>query len=588
MLPFEKVLPSIIAAYDQGRLVPFIGAGASAGACVMWEDFVGNLEVAAGMRPRCDSDLVQRAARAVRKLKNDEPPGTNRFFQAVRKSLPTDEPIPPPLPSLELAKFWWPLVVSTNYDDWFYKLWNSKHATLQAEEAQEQSWNQMIVCGRSRSDCQRILMSLGNPDNPLLWAVQGFLGGQAKQNGAEPPNIHNLESQIAIGHEEYRREALANQHFRRCFGEVYRSRSFLFIGSNLAEHYFRSLFDETIEFHGSNPTMHFAFIRIGEVDTEFLVEQYQIQVIEFNDFTELPKLISQFYDNLTSHRPRVISWSFSLLDQWPIESLQRPPVLKIKRRKLPMSKQGEAVLLGCRIKRRKHAEPMFGELVKQTFKENYEGAELNARDVHRVEEPSLTVTLWRHDRFPQVFFLEAQQNALALRHYFERALRHLGENYEGIQAVLLTAGTRKYFPPFVAVVEMVRGFSAAFREPGVPAALKYLTINLHDGGVLAMFRGGRLSITELLSAGPFRIVIEILKSETEVFRSLELVEEETAITNIRKKYNLPDKSWDFEMIPRLNETGLGRTNQLIRTRLRDIGLFPGATLRFRRRTANPM
>jgi hypothetical protein len=186
MLSFEKILPSIIAAYDQGSLVPFIGAGASAGACELWGGFVRNLEIAANIRrrpPRRRLELVQRAARAVRTLKNDEPQDGKGYFDIVRNSLLTKQPIEPPT-SKALAKFWWPLVVSTNYDDWFYKLWNDEHAMFRVDDSisisgREQSWNKMIVCGRSPSDCQRILTSLGNPDNPLLWAVQGFLGGQA-------------------------------------------------------------------------------------------------------------------------------------------------------------------------------------------------------------------------------------------------------------------------------------------------------------------------------------------------------------------------------------------------------------------------
>jgi hypothetical protein len=161
-----------------------------------------------------------------------------------------------------------------------------------------------------------------------------------------------------------------------------------------------------------------------------------------------------------------------------------------------------------------------------------------------------------------VFFLEAQRNALALRADFERAVRFLAlRRYVGIQAVLLTAGARQYFPPFLAVVEMVRGFSQAVRQPELPKSFIYLTINLHDDGVLAMFRGGRLSIPELLSNGPFRIMIEILRSETEVFRSLELVEERTAIKQIRRKYHLLEESWAFDVIPHPYQAGFGDAAQ---------------------------
>jgi hypothetical protein len=87
MPTFDDILPRLVASYECGRLVPFIGSGMSIPACVDWKTLVENLEGTAAAdgereRPRADSsaDLVRRANAAVRKLQAREP---GAFLAAV-------------------------------------------------------------------------------------------------------------------------------------------------------------------------------------------------------------------------------------------------------------------------------------------------------------------------------------------------------------------------------------------------------------------------------------------------------------------------------------------------------------------------
>jgi hypothetical protein len=74
---FEEALPRLIATYEAGQLVPFLGAGMSIPACADWAYFIGNLErLANATDPGDDTDaaaLVRRANRAVRALKLADP-----------------------------------------------------------------------------------------------------------------------------------------------------------------------------------------------------------------------------------------------------------------------------------------------------------------------------------------------------------------------------------------------------------------------------------------------------------------------------------------------------------------------------------
>src|SRR4029453_3666868 len=120
-------------------------------------------------------------------------------------------------------------------------------------EPTEQQEVPLLLLGRSAAHCQRVLTSPRHPYVPILWAVQGFIGGQAKplqhQLNLTPERAcyrdhveaadneyfqrrgKPLERELVVGHAEYRRVALASETFRRAFAELYRSRSLLFLGS---------------------------------------------------------------------------------------------------------------------------------------------------------------------------------------------------------------------------------------------------------------------------------------------------------------------------------------------------------------------
>lgn len=286
---FERVLPRLIAAYEAGRLVPFLGAGMSAGACHLWPQFVVNLERAAdiqategGKEPGADpTRLIQRANRAVTRLKN-----RNRaeFPAALRAALEIPGVQQAPPQTAALAKTWWPLVLTTNYDDWFY--WEAAPAEAEphsgwrreprstVEKRRElygkPTRRRFALLGRRPVDCYRLLHSLHAPHDPILWCLQGFVGGQHPRGravlGATQPDGGRLESELVVGHQEYRRVTFTAPQFRRAFAEVFRDRSLWFLGSSLTEPYFLDLFGEILEMSGPNPYRHYCFVRQGEAD----------------------------------------------------------------------------------------------------------------------------------------------------------------------------------------------------------------------------------------------------------------------------------------------------------------------------------
>src|SRR5262249_24902451 len=150
---------------------------------VDWRTFVKNLEEAATAdgepeRPRGDSstDLVRRANAAVRKLQARK---RGAFLAEVKRAAVGDgdqgQKIPPQTQTL--AELWWPLVLTTNYDNVFEEAFARSFRRVEGTFAPEYS-----VVGRSPEDCQRVLNSLSTAGRSLIWALQGYFDHPFKRN----------------------------------------------------------------------------------------------------------------------------------------------------------------------------------------------------------------------------------------------------------------------------------------------------------------------------------------------------------------------------------------------------------------------
>ena len=101
----------------------------------------------------------------------------------------------------------------TNYDHLFYcacrKVFEDRLAPM--------------VLGRSAEDCKQVLSALVSPfDREVIWHIQGALGEPCPEcppsSIEDPAPLERLQSELVIGHSEYRRAAYTAVQFRRCFG----------------------------------------------------------------------------------------------------------------------------------------------------------------------------------------------------------------------------------------------------------------------------------------------------------------------------------------------------------------------------------
>jgi hypothetical protein len=305
----DEILPLLVSTYQRGRLVPFLGAGMSAPRLTQWKEFVCKLE-SEGRVPACSTQLSleARAQRICTIIQNRD--GRQGFLKALANALENSAGEAPPQ-TQKLAEIRWPLTVSSNYDDLFFYACRCQPSTSQ----RWQNESGIQILGRSAKDCKLIISSLAGPfDRQYIWHVQGFLGGQYP--GADVvrdvPALDELRDQLVVGHAEYRRVSNRSPEFRRCFTEVFNTRSFLFLGSSLQEEYFLNLFGEVLDLCGPSAVPHFAFAEEGQVDVRFLADQMNITVCEFpkGDWAKLPLWLDDLKYAIERPKARNSRWCF--------------------------------------------------------------------------------------------------------------------------------------------------------------------------------------------------------------------------------------------------------------------------------------
>ena len=329
-LPREQLLPLLASSYEAGRLVPFIGAGMSRPKLASWERFVSNLEqilideglvtrpetAVPSQCPSSSAHLAIKAQRIAATIRNSRSPC--EFWSVIAKALRGEDFEISGIPeqTQALAEIYWPLTVSTNYDHLFYcacrKIFEHRLAP--------------VVLGRSADDCKQIVSALVSPfDREIIWHIQGFLGEGCPQchPGAiqDHSQLERLRGELIIGHPEYRKAANTAVHFRRCFAEVFRTRSLLFLGSNLSEEYFWNLFGETLELCGPSPVPHFALLKHDEqrIDARFLAEEMNVAVYEYKDHDELVPFLKELKERIEKPRVRASQWRIQLPGESTLE-----------------------------------------------------------------------------------------------------------------------------------------------------------------------------------------------------------------------------------------------------------------------------
>lgn len=586
-LPFAE----LARAYDRGLLTPFTGAGISALACPLWQAFVEDLEDAAQL-PRAQGDdaaaLIRRASAAVRVLRNRD---ENALADAVRISMyrkvtsDAGKGLPPQLHAL--ASIWWPLVLTTNYESLFLDEWNRRH--VDGKPLPE--FNRMRVVGRGRADCQRVLNSTKRPDNPLLWALQGFV---SREFGPD------LADQLAIGHEEYRRQTHESVHFRRAFAEIYRSRVLLFVGSGLTESYLLDLFGEALELMGAVNHFHYALVQRGTADADFLLRRFQIRTIEYDVVGDahahgarVARSLGALKERIDGPRVRSAAWNLKLSSDGQVDAADLVPDLTIVRAPLftpalvepetaiaisagiDQSTGGVRLLLGTQtrkwlqtqglaprlddlnLSRGTYVWRVMGKAIYLVAARDLEGSGSDARDVRHV--------------------------APATRELMECAS---ADGYQRVSAMLLSAGGQRTFPQYISLHEMIRGyrqwFSSADHGPRIP-----LKVHVVDPSVIGLLNSGRFDPAAAAESVALYFWVQISRGPKTDAPVLDFANPNCAMRDIVARHAVQGPGWQVSVRPAPVRDHLPVAVEKLQTMsptLGEFGITDGATLVFAKGT----
>lgn len=599
-LRFDDMIPLLVSAYERGRLVPFLGAGMSAPACAQWGELVANLERLAGVKPQAPDDaaaaqpagnLTARADHAAAVLRNQG--STDEFWEKLREALRTSHPMEVSAQTKALVRFDWPLVITTNYDDMF----------LAAER--ELVTGEILPLTRHPWHCKEVMNSLAEPTGRYVWHIQGFLGGQIdpslvpEARRRQPTSLlrrvpfQRQLDDLVLGHGEYRRVTNLEPQFRRCFAEVFRQRSLLFLGSSLSEEYFLNLFGEILEIYGANPLPHFALACRGNTDARFLLERMNIFVCEYDDHNVLPQWLDALRERLDGGRCRSSGWSFALNGPRIMESATvQSPQFTVRRSVLPKLPPGGTDRKDCvavSVGRYPDGTVRFGGRIGSYLEEALKDAEPRFQGLRRrslVSAGQYTVRLGTTPYYAVAARIpkggRSGRDLRIIRSSMDELLdRVRKDRFERVHAQLLSAGPGRIFPALYSFTEMVRAFGAWSRR--APDANLHLIVHVVDPAVLSQLSAGLVNLHELLTCPLVRFWAEVDSDERASMRMTLYRDEATPVREIMGLLGVPeaDHAWTVTVHPpptmAIQELPASRAAEL---RLEDVGVVPGSTLRF--------
>lgn len=578
-------------AYCRGKLAPFTGSGISTGLCPTWGQMVIDLEEAVGVRREAggtSADLIRRASHAVRALRHRSPIALDRAIKdsMYRESRRAGAAVPIPPQTSALAGIWWPLVLTTNYESFFIDAWNERW--VRTDEPLP-NFTRMVPVGRSRNDCQRVLSSTRGPDNPLLWTLQGYIG----HDGDAP---HRLSAEVTIGHEEYRRQTHESVHFRRAFAEIYRSRVLLFIGSGLQETYLLDLFGEALELLGTIEHFHYALVRKGSCDVDFLRRRLQIRCIEYEPNVDNDKsaCVAGFLTSLKTFldgpRPRTALWAVRLSSRaWIDHADARPDVAVVRGRLPPPGSSGTATAISAglgdsgasgisRLKISRVGKSVIDQAGVDLEAVSYD--QTGGPYIYRIKKQPIYMVVARD---PEESGRDARDSRYIAPATFDLMRVATRDGFERVDAMLLSAGRKRIFPQHVSLDAMVRGYCQwrAVGEDKRPAHIP-LAVYTVDPALISLLDSQRIDLAAMTNTTEVRFWIEIRMGPGSPSPALEVASSSVTLREILDGLAIPNEGWLVEVRPAPTRNHKPRpTAEVVRERdtsLVAFGILSGSTL----------
>jgi len=375
------------------------------------------------------------------------------------------------------------------------------------------------------ADCHEVLESLTRRSGPILWAVQGYLGGQTDVTGLDSKDkLAELARQVVVGHHDYQRVINADPIFRRAFADVFRRRSFLFLGSGLQEDYLVNLFGEILLTYGPGTLQHYAMMPADEAELhgDFLRSRLNVTPIVYDSYKKLPDWLRMLAagcskESLVRSRiPKETLVGIGILDNTPLsvggggrledrrllwgEGQQRAELI-FRWGGLPGPGKGECVALSAG---RGIDGPLFDSMGESFFGSSKPEAgewHLAGKEyVYQKGQDPIFAVVAREEKADARDLRKIAPAVVELLAVAAKKMTVAAEQKERtVHAGLLSAGRSKAWHPTFSLIEMVRGARNAAAELG--AECPSLVIDIVDPAVWFPLQAQKLGVDDIL-AGP--------------------------------------------------------------------------------------
>jgi hypothetical protein len=571
-LSFDTALPLLASFWHRGVLVPFVGSGMSRPALNGWDDFLWRLlellklktgKPAMTLRALTTAEKYRLAEIATMALRSFPIPEQAKTIRKALKRVDSRGTIKVTDNTKALAMTYWPLVVTTNYDDLYIK------ALIENPYFKRE----IHVYGRSRSDCHQVLKSLDDNLPPILWAVQGFVGQLAiprSHCSVSELQLHALIKQVVIGHQQYAQATNGEPHFRRTFAELFRRRSLLFIGSGLQEDYIVSLFSEIVHHHGLGSLPHFAlFNRETQVDEWFLRTKLGINVLRYPNHSALPDRLERI--------AKAARWSHRLSDDTsavPVPSEDAIPnevgyyvggsrnPLRVRCVFSPLptpdSTQQQASIVSVG---RWENKPLLGPQARGHLRRaRSEGLLNEAVEIEWWRPLTAKASyVFRFGEKSPIFAVAARRRDVHGRQHDRRDLRIIGDalsaalmavekaGYTTVFLAAIAAGEKSGLHPVHSFAQSLRGiFAFSKLSTGRLADIRF---HLVDARVWALVTSGKLSVAQLLSSEVLPFEVEVHDSEGGIENLRVMLPGIPSINEVLRHTRLSRKHWKILISP---------------------------------------
>lgn len=216
--------PRLVAAYREGHLVPFFGAGVSFGAGLpSWDELLGRLGIDDALLgdPDLSGDALTMAELSSQQL------GANEVQRIIRKSLESADR--PTASHMLVASLRCPVNITTNYDDLFEKAWQVVNPGIHLEVAVNDT---DIVTKDARLVNYEIIGPNASCTKAILLKIHG--------------SVDRVDEHLILTRKDYRHHYRTNTRFFDLVKEVLGKRHTLFLGFSHRDPEVTRLVDDAI------------------------------------------------------------------------------------------------------------------------------------------------------------------------------------------------------------------------------------------------------------------------------------------------------------------------------------------------------